>query len=1506
MRDESLLGDSPLEHAQGLAELAFGSFTQTAGLTQARHLALLPAESLELDLNDPAQRQFGDYELLELVGEGGMGVVYRARQLSLDREVAVKLLSAGPWASKEFIARFEREAQNAARMQHPAIVTVYEVGSFEGMQFFSMRLVRGESLSARLKRGEKSTPREAAALIRTVAEAVGYAHSLGVLHLDLKPSNVLLDEAGQPYVADFGLARRLENALAVDNDEVSGTPAYMAPEQAQVRAHKLTATTDIWGLGAILYELLTGRPPFRADTAQDTVKLVLQGQVRAPRRFRPTLPLDLEAIVMRCLSRNPTERYPSARALADDLARFAEGRPVQARPLNGMQRVARWTRREPRLAASIACALFALVVGLVATTYQWRHARKNAVLAQNNADLAQRTLWKSRSDVAQRQMQQDDAYPALANVLANLRDMEAHGDRDDAALERLRIGTVLANAPQLIDAIPLGDKQITALAISPDGQFVAAVTGLRTIHLIDVASGRQRWQVEATPDSFGMTAFDLNQGFLELHFSDDGRRLIGHDTTGGPAAGENPMLYPHEVDGVMIDVATGKLVAPPKRFADFLAVDYSEDGRYALLFDRRGDVQRWRTLPWAPDGDLVRIEDAITPSHNGQQSQQLQGEALLTDDGATMVLADASKLRLRSFDARHMRLRQTLTLTTEQDRATAWALRHDDKQLAIGTTSGQIVAWGPVTGRTTWLHARLSGWISRLSFSADDSRLLAVSSEPSEMRVFDARDLEPVATPVVLGNNLNPGVITDADFGPDAATVLTYQWATGAIVWRVPERGWPLQAPVPAVPSMVAEYARFALAHDPRSHLMATADNGLLKLWRVRWAPFVGGTAAPMVQDTLRFDGRHLVSADGNRVYVFDVANGQPVGKTIALPEAPTFAGLDGSGSRLIAFSGREVSCWNWRNGKPCWPAITLPDSPLRLGLAAAAPIMAVATGSNEKGKFFEHVRLVDLATGQQRGAPIDLRGPLGALRLSDDGRRLLVFEHRNTISTDSDVLRVIDTASARIVQNLLHKDKPRAQLIDARFSGDGGIWSLSGPTEWGAGPDAQIWHWDADGKLPRKIANDDGDFSLLALPRGRGVIQIGSATVYERAGAVTRTLTVPDPRNRVNAGALSPDGTLLALATLDGVDLFVVDRNQRLVPDFKLALPNHDVVQQLAFAPDGSRLIGRTMSGHWFQWRTVADTRPVADIERDLRLRDFTALSTDDAKAAQGAPKLTDAQRRRLRAADPGPAPEQAPAPASNANVAAPTPDARYEPLDIDAIANVEPRAPMNRNARVPPHPQSWPTLPRGLQRYDGVDFLLGRAVQLSGTLENFLNTEFPARSPPLRITPQRVAAIDALVFQFQHIAGEVGVVRLRYADGGERVLAIDSRDVLSSFDIAALENPVKARIGWLGNYATAMHWWGMGDGGEETDMNTTVVRLANPEPDRVVAAISLEAPPTASPGLLFLALTLEPSRIDPRQPFGNVAPLPTVVGTDGKDRSKSIRGATNARFAWFQRGTR
>ena len=368
------------ESGSAIAAIAFGagSGPGVPEPTQLRHLALLPADALELDLSNPAERQFGEYELLELIGQGGMGVVYRARQPSLDREVAIKLLAAGPWASRDFIERFQCEARNAARLQHPNVVAIHDIGVAEELHFFSMRLVRGQSFAAALRDEGSFEPLRAARLMRTVAEALAYAHSLGVLHLDLKPANVLLDQDGVPHVADFGLARRIDSALAADEGEISGTPAYMAPEQAQARAQKITQATDIWGLGAILYELVTDTPPFRAESTKETLKLVIEGKPRRPRLLAPHVSMDLEAIILKCLARDPGERYASARALADDLGRFIEGRAVQARPLNAMQRLLRWMRREPKLAIASALVAIALFAGLGATTREWLRAERNA------------------------------------------------------------------------------------------------------------------------------------------------------------------------------------------------------------------------------------------------------------------------------------------------------------------------------------------------------------------------------------------------------------------------------------------------------------------------------------------------------------------------------------------------------------------------------------------------------------------------------------------------------------------------------------------------------------------------------------------------------------------------------------------------------------------------------------------------------------------------------------------------------------------------------------------------------------------------------------------------------------------------------------------------------------------------------------------------------------------------------------------------------------------------
>jgi hypothetical protein len=407
----------------------------TPGSTSPSPSESLPAvartDRSGIDLDDPQQREFGDYELIEEIGRGGMGCIYRARQRNLGREVAIKLLSAGLRASEALIESLRREAQNAALLQHPNIVVVHEMGDHAGLIYFAMQLVRGRSLSQCLLADGPMPPRDAATLLRTVAEAVDYAHRLGVLHLDLKPGNILIDGSGTPLVADFGLARRLEQALEVANDGVSGTPSYMAPEQARVHGAALSPATDVWALGAVLYELLTGQPPFCAGDPARTLQLLLGAHVRRPSRLHP-VPADLEAICLKCLGKEPARRYASARALADDLGRYLDGRAVSVRPLNALQRLARWAQREPQFALAAGLVLSTLLFGIGITVVQWEHAEAHAqsVIAR---------LWQYRR-VAAAQLERDGDQPAaLAQLLQNIREEGAAGRSDQMHDDLLRI-----------------------------------------------------------------------------------------------------------------------------------------------------------------------------------------------------------------------------------------------------------------------------------------------------------------------------------------------------------------------------------------------------------------------------------------------------------------------------------------------------------------------------------------------------------------------------------------------------------------------------------------------------------------------------------------------------------------------------------------------------------------------------------------------------------------------------------------------------------------------------------------------------------------------------------------------------------------------------------------------------------------------------------------------------------------------------------------------------------
>lgn len=313
-------------------------------------------------------RYFGDYELLGEIARGGMGVVYRARQVRLNRRVALKMILAGQFASEADVQRFQSEAEAAAQLDHPGIVPIFEVGEHQGHHFFSMGLVEGESLAARLAGGPLA-PALAAELVRKIAEAIQYAHERDVIHRDLKPANVLLDREGVPRVTDFGLAKRIaDDSGLTATGQVLGTPGFMAPEQAAGRLDRIRSSVDIYSLGAILYATLTGRPPFQADNALDTLRQVLEQEPVPPRQLNPAIPRDLETICLKCIQKRPEARYGSAAELARDLGRFLNDEPIQARRPSSMERVRRWARKRR---ASIAVATAAAALSVAAVLGAW-------------------------------------------------------------------------------------------------------------------------------------------------------------------------------------------------------------------------------------------------------------------------------------------------------------------------------------------------------------------------------------------------------------------------------------------------------------------------------------------------------------------------------------------------------------------------------------------------------------------------------------------------------------------------------------------------------------------------------------------------------------------------------------------------------------------------------------------------------------------------------------------------------------------------------------------------------------------------------------------------------------------------------------------------------------------------------------------------------------------------------------------------------------------------------
>ena len=327
-----------------------GSAEDVSNVTTAPQIKKAPRPAKTL-------ADFGDYELLEEIGRGGQGVVYRARQKSLNRTVALKVIGLGHWATEAHLKRFRLEAEAAASLEHPGIVPIHEVGERDGSCYFSMKFVEGGQLDEVAKR-QPIPIRQAVELIAKVARTVHYAHEHGILHRDIKPGNILLDQKGGPHLTDFGLARLVESESTVTRTlEVMGTPSYMAPEQAVGNNAAVSSATDVYGIGAVLYQLLTGHPPFAGGTTYETIKLLLDTEPRQPRLLNPKIDRDLSTICFKCLEKDPRRRYASALALAEDLEHWLKHEPILARHTGIFTRGKKWLRRNPKLIATGAAGL---------------------------------------------------------------------------------------------------------------------------------------------------------------------------------------------------------------------------------------------------------------------------------------------------------------------------------------------------------------------------------------------------------------------------------------------------------------------------------------------------------------------------------------------------------------------------------------------------------------------------------------------------------------------------------------------------------------------------------------------------------------------------------------------------------------------------------------------------------------------------------------------------------------------------------------------------------------------------------------------------------------------------------------------------------------------------------------------------------------------------------------------------------------------------------------------